>query len=56
MILTLLACNTYQLLILHRLTGSGTNTASIHGPGKQKGKNVKQSKKGSQKKVSPNKA
>lgn len=55
MILTLLACNTYQLLILHRLTGSGVNTATIHGPGKQKNKNVKQSKKGNQKKVSPNK-
>lgn len=56
MIITLLACNTYQLLILHRLTGTGTDTASIHGPGKQKGKNSKQSKKGTQKKVSPNKA
>src|SRR5699024_11666869 len=44
MIITLLACNTYQLLILHRLTGTGTDTASIHGPGKKKGKNSKQSR------------
>jgi KinB signaling pathway activation protein len=35
MIITLLACNTYQLLILHRLTGTAKNQTSIHGPGKQ---------------------
>ena len=46
MILTLLACNTYQLLILHRLTGGADNTASIHGPGKQGNKNLNQSKQG----------
>lgn len=55
MILTLLACNTYQLLILHRLTGDGTNSASIHGPGKQKAKSANQSRKGNHKKISTNK-
>lgn len=45
MILTLLACNTYQLLILHRLTGDGTDAASIHGPSKQKNQHLAQSKK-----------
>ena len=35
MILSLLACNTYQLLILHRLSGNDTSKTSIHGTGKK---------------------
>lgn len=61
MILTLLACNTYQLLILHRLTGSGAKNESIHGPGKKKNQSPSQTKKGNagrgrQKKAKPYKA
>lgn len=62
MILTLLACNTYQLLILHRLTGDGSTTTSIHGPSKQKRQNPSQQPKkkntgkGRHKKAKPSKA
>lgn len=56
MLLTLLACNTYQLLILHRLTGTGANTATIHGPGKQKKQNLSQAKKRNAGKVRHKKA
>lgn len=31
MILTLLACNTYQLLILHRLSGTNAGKSTVHG-------------------------
>lgn len=38
MIITLLACNTYQLLILHRLSGSNVDGPSVHGKNKEKKK------------------
>lgn len=45
MILTLLICNTYQLLILHRLSGSQAGGSSTQGNGKQGKKSTSHTRK-----------
>lgn len=50
MVLSLLACNTYQLLVLHRLSGSNVNGPSVHNKGESStiaGKKKRYKKKGS---------